>query len=148
MRDGMGGCGVVAGEHDRLHAARVQRRDGFACVRFDGVGHGEHRHKGAIDGGQYRRGALGGEPFHDPTCIVDLLRGYGAVEQRGIAHTHGMALHGGPHALSRHTGEYAGVGQVKAPVAGGFHDRLATRHCPHARYGPARWPARPVPAHW
>ena len=67
--DRRGGAGVVAGDHHHLQAQFAQRGDRGDGVVFDGVGDGEHPGRVAVDGGQDRGFARGGEPLADLLAV-------------------------------------------------------------------------------
>ena len=83
---------------------RAQCVDGLRRIRFDGIGHGDDARELAVHSSQHRRLALCCQAFHigdDDVQILTADAGHAniqPVDEVGVAHGHGVAVHGAGHA--------------------------------------------------
>ena len=122
--DGLGGGGVVAGDHPHLQPEGLELGDGFGGLRLDGVGHGDEGGELVVDGDVHRGLATGGG-------------GIGDGGQRGGVHAgavhHGRGCRSAPGVRRRcasspwpgTASKVSRVAQRDAGLAGVGDDRLA-----------------------
>jgi hypothetical protein len=123
--DGLGGRGVVAGDHPYLQAEGLQLGDSLGGVRLDGVGNGDQTGQEAVHG-DVHRGGTGGRGAGG---VTGQRRGVDAegVHVCPVADRDAGRVDRGADAVSGVGGEVGRGLQGQAAGAGGGHDGLADR---------------------
>ena len=139
-RHRLGGARVVAGRHDDLQTAGVQRLDRLGRRRLDRIGDGDDAGQPAVDGDEHRRLALGGAARRPSLASA---RGVDAQvrHHRLIAERDRLAVDRAAHALAGDRLEIAASASCSAALL------RRPRRSPRPAGAPSPFPgSRPAPS--